>query len=106
MRVRNANFLLDGHCNDILAEWLTRCPAKALSSGRAGSNPADVVLVYFEVFGNLIKLPKNILCKCAVVYFFVNHVQLIFFWFWFFFWVLPSSNKLGIVLHEGSIMFS
>lgn len=23
-----------------LAEWLTRCPAKALSSGRAGSNPA------------------------------------------------------------------
>ncbi|OAD74823.1 hypothetical protein PHYBLDRAFT_144182 [Phycomyces blakesleeanus NRRL 1555(-)] len=27
-----------------LAEWLTRCPAKALSFGRAGSNPAgDVV---------------------------------------------------------------
>ena len=25
-----------------LAEWLTRCPAKALPHGRAGSNPAVV----------------------------------------------------------------
>tara|TARA_A100001388_G_C28540423_1_gene389958 strand:- start:506 stop:637 length:132 start_codon:yes stop_codon:yes gene_type:complete len=27
-----------------LAEWLTRCPAKALPIGRAGSNPAAVVI--------------------------------------------------------------
>ena len=26
-----------------LAEWLTRCPAKALLNERAGSNPAAVV---------------------------------------------------------------
>ena len=29
-----------------LAEWLTRCPAKALSFGRAGSNPAGDDLLF------------------------------------------------------------
>ena len=28
-----------------LAEWLTRCPAKALSFGRVGSNPTVVVIL-------------------------------------------------------------
>ena len=32
-------------CQDTLAEWLRRRPAKPLGSARAGSNPAGVVFV-------------------------------------------------------------
>ena len=34
-------------CQDTLAEWLRRQPAKLLGSARAGSNPAGVVRNYF-----------------------------------------------------------
>ena len=35
-----------------VAEWLRRCPAKALGSARVGSNPAVVVFNYFSLLSN------------------------------------------------------
>ena len=59
---RKANALASGHlikmalnwfkCQDTLAEWLTRGPAKAVSFGRAGSNPAGVVFVFRRLCGH------------------------------------------------------
>ena len=44
-----------------LAEWLTRCPAKALLNERAGSNPAAVEINYKYIFSKIIFIKNKII---------------------------------------------